>query len=371
MKTKILPLLLTLLGSFAFASDTLEICRGSSGLVGFCKNGEVVIDQQFFDASDFIDGHAAVLKDDKWGIINENGHFIVEPIFDEVYNCTNAPDQILVRTGNKWHFINSYGIQMSKEYEVPFPWYEFELEGTVASFNPDTWFSFQRKGKWGIVDIHDEIKMPFDYEWTRVVRSGKKSGKDVVSIILKQKGKFAWQGINAQAATGFEFDAYLGEYGDQLFFQKGDKVETVNSLSGARNETLDRQYFNLIDAEDSVGLVSASGNIVLPFNNQMVNLGIVPEHAVFGQKGNVGLANLKGDILLEKEYYDVKFIRDNLIAVKNQEMKTAVIKIAGNKTEFITPFKYDYAVLDEDRIRMKMGQRFGVISFTGIETWQN
>ncbi|NNE54544.1 MAG: WG repeat-containing protein, partial [Flavobacteriales bacterium] len=288
------------------AAQELEICVGSDGLTGYCyQNGNVVIEQKFWDGLPFIDGHAAVRVEDKWGIINSSGVWMVEPRYDEVFNCENVFGTILVLEEGKWFFCNEYGIPLSREYEVASPWYEFELDGYHARFTENTWFSVIRKGKWGVVDINDEVKLPFEYEFTRVLKQNVDGQEKPVSVILKKKGKYAWQRLDAKAATAFEFDTFLGQYIDLLFFRSGSSTSIINSVTGERLERGGKNFYTLVNAKDSVGLVNATGDIIVPFRYQTVNLNKVKNHVVFGQFGQLGLSDLRGNKLLDPIYRDI------------------------------------------------------------------
>ncbi len=360
--------------SIQLICQDLEPCRNDNGLYGYCDaNGRTVIPHAYYDALDFIDGHAAVLVEDKWGIINDSGHLLVPPTYDEVINCVNVPDQILVRVDEKWHFVNSYGIQLTNEYEVKAPWFEFELNGQEAHFEESAWFSFIKKGKWGIVDIQDNVKIPFAYEWTRVIHREIAGRTGVVSLILKEKGKYAWQRVDAKAATGFDFDEYLGEYENNLFFKMGNKAVALDAISGARVEGFNRDYFNLIDAEDSVGVVSASGKIIIPFKYEIADIGKVQNYVVFGNRDQLGIADLYGNVLLSPNYTDIKglSIDPPMIAARNSENQVAVFLLEGEKPEKITDFKYNYAVKDGDQIRISIDNKTGYLSTSGVESWNN
>jgi len=353
-------------------AQLLTPCRNDSGLYGYCdKQGKAVIAHQYYDALDFIDGHAAVQQEDKWGIINESGKWMVPPKYDEVYNCTNVPDQILVKTGDLWSLINAYGIQMMHEYEVKWPWYEFELSGNTAEFQQNTWFAVIRKEKWGVVDINDQIKIPFNYQFARVIRKEVAGQKGVVSLILKEKDKYAWQRVDAKAATGFVYDQFMGEYDDFLFFRKGAEYHILNAITGERVRDAGRSYFNLIDDEDSAGLVNTVGRIIVPFKYQTVDVSRVAMHAVFGFYDELGLSDFTGKVLLQPIYKDIREITSNpaLISVKNQEGKIAIAAIEGPSVRFLSEFKYDYALPDKDRIRVKAGTQLGYVSYSGVETW--
>lgn len=372
MKMKQLLVVLALgLCQVSFA-QLLTPCRDDSGLYGYCdKQGKAVIAHQYYDALDFIDGHAAVLQEDKWGIINESGKWMVQPKYDEVYNCTNLPDQILVNVAGNWSLINGYGIQMTHEYQVRFPWYEFELHGTFAEFQPNTWFSVIKKDKWGIIDINDQVKIPFNYQYSRVIRKEVAGQKGVVSIVLKEKDKYAWQRVDAKAATGFVYDQFMGEYADFLFFRKGTEYHILNAITGERVRDAGRSYFNLMDDEDSAGLVNTVGRIIVPFKYEVVDVSRVAMHAAFGFRDQLGLADLTGKVLLEPIYQDIREISASpaLVAVKNQEGKVAIAALEGSTARFLSEFKYDYALPDNGRVRVKMGTKLGYVSYAGQETW--
>jgi len=365
-----------ILCSMVNMAQKLEPCRNDSGLFGFCdtSTGEVVITHQYFDALEFIGGHAAVQIEDKWGIINEEGNILVEPQYDEVYNCVNTIDQILVQSDGKWFFINSFGIQLTRQYEVRAPWHVFELNGKDATFPGGTWFGVSQNEKWGIVDINDEVKIPFDYDWTRVIRREIAGKREVVSFILKKDEKYAWQRADAGAATGFEYDRYLGEYQDFLFFHKNGQPEILNAISGDRVQNTNRNTFNLIDDEDSVGLVDGLGRIIVPFRYDKVDIGSVPGYAVAGNYRTVGLYSISGKQLLADKYEDIKVVKNDttnlVIAVRNKEDKVAVMELKGNTTEPITDFIYDYAVEDDGRIKIKRNDKIGYLTLSGEEQWK-
>ena len=48
------------------------------------SNGNIVISSSFDMAYDFIEGRAAVSIGDKWGLINQNGEFVIPPIYDDL-----------------------------------------------------------------------------------------------------------------------------------------------------------------------------------------------------------------------------------------------------------------------------------------------
>ncbi len=70
--------------------------------------GEVVGGERFDDAKLFTDkGYAAVKKNGKWGFINTDGNFVIEPAYDDARSFSN--DLAAVKIGDKWGFIDPEG----------------------------------------------------------------------------------------------------------------------------------------------------------------------------------------------------------------------------------------------------------------------
>lgn len=80
-----------------FANHTLFL-RKQNGKYGFVdKDGNVVVDYQYDDATDQNDyGFAGVKKDGKWGLIDANGKLVQEPIY-------NLDNYLLVNFIGRWH----------------------------------------------------------------------------------------------------------------------------------------------------------------------------------------------------------------------------------------------------------------------------
>ena len=80
-----------------FANHTLFL-RKQNGKYGFVdKDGNVVVDYQYDDATDQNDyGFAGVKKDGKWGSIDANGKIVQEPIY-------NLDNYLLVNFIGRWH----------------------------------------------------------------------------------------------------------------------------------------------------------------------------------------------------------------------------------------------------------------------------
>ena len=90
-------------------SEMLALSRIILGRVYFVgkkcdSDGEIKIEPKYDNADSFCAGIAPVCKDGKWGYIDVNEKYAIEPIFDEA-RCFNTRGIAAVKTDEKWKFI--------------------------------------------------------------------------------------------------------------------------------------------------------------------------------------------------------------------------------------------------------------------------
>ena len=352
----------------------LEICRGETGMVGFCnQNGEVVIPQIYYDAFDFVGGYAAVLLEGKWSIINETGETVVGPIFNDLVECSHS-DFILARKGDKWQFIYPNGDPVTDEYEVTDAYAEFKFYGAVADFEPDTWFAVSKRDKWGAITMNNEIMVDFKYDWLHIVRREIAGREGVVGMVMKQDDRYGWQRADARAGTGFYFDEYLGENDEYLFFLKGEDVIALNAITGAKASSIEGADFHILKNDTgNQGLIDLkAGKVIVPFEYGIIDLESIENYILFGFGSELGMADYTGAVLLEPSYRDIKLLVDNpmFLSVRNQDNKVAIMRVEGAEVEAITEFKYTFAREEDGSFYVGIGNQHGYVSREGVETWR-
>ena len=86
--------------------------RFGVGLYGYKDaSGKSVIEPQFFAASDFGDGLAAVKRHekDKWGYIDNTGKMVIEPQFYVAEKFSEGLAPVRLKKNGKWGYIDKYG----------------------------------------------------------------------------------------------------------------------------------------------------------------------------------------------------------------------------------------------------------------------
>lgn len=365
---KILTLFLCVQAS-ALAQD-LSPCSNENGLYGFCdQSGSVVIDHKFDDAFGFINGHAPVKDGDKWGIIDQHGTWMVKPVYDEVLNCDNAPELILVRNGKKWSMINAYGIQMTHEYEVELPLHEFEITNSTAHFHEDDWFAVIKNGKWGAVNVNDEVKIRFMFDWLRILKSA--SGSRFA--VLKKDGKFGWSFADDRDFSGFIYDEYLGVEGDFAFFKNDKKPVVLDIKTGKESTEAAHDFYALVNADDKMGLVDSQGNEILPFQYHFVHVLSSNGIVIFGEPGAMGIADLSGQTLLRPAFQVIRPLESGseFLKIQNDQRKMALYKTIDGHLTNITGFVFDSIEFNEGIILVTNNSQEGTLTMDGEVEWIN
>jgi hypothetical protein len=113
------------------------------------KQGEIVIEPKFDQASHFSEGLAAVQVDGKWGFINTSGYIVIEPRFEKLGSFYFYEGLFPYQVSDKYGFIDKTGkIAIEPEFD------EVNLTsfrgGLAAVRVNDKWGYIDRSGKYVI-----------------------------------------------------------------------------------------------------------------------------------------------------------------------------------------------------------------------------
>jgi hypothetical protein len=111
-----------------------------------------VFDMPYDEVNDFYEGRGSVYVNDKWGVIDNKGNWIVVPIFDATSDFSEGKCAVYI--GNKWGYINSDGTWLVRPI--------FDTEG-VGDFHFGR-ASVCREGNWGYIDDKNVFITECKYE---------------------------------------------------------------------------------------------------------------------------------------------------------------------------------------------------------------
>ncbi|MDR1565208.1 MAG: WG repeat-containing protein [Oscillospiraceae bacterium] len=229
-------------------SDGLALICNADDLYGYIDaTGKDVIAPQFYNAGSFVNGIAAVAKNDKWGFINKKGEFIIEPTYANVASSF-AEGFCRVEIDNKWGFIDTTGKLITElKFEVAA---NFKNGAAAVRINDKCGFinqkgeyiaepqyencydfhsglaAVQKGGKWGFINAEGKLVIEPKYGDAGDFYEGYAPVLDGDSMyFIDKEGKRAWGKRYTQAAnfnTGLAIVTVEGKYG--VINTKGEYV---------------------------------------------------------------------------------------------------------------------------------------------------
>lgn len=186
-----------------FSKDSKEYHNGlktfeSNGFFGYIDSyGNVTIPAKFKSAEEFYDGNGgyavASLDGKKYGIIDKNGDFVLEPYYDfiicmdkyifrvSIDDNTGVVDAkkkcSIIKPGqydDVGYFSNNGYIRVEKNGKYGFVDYNGnevikthydEIDDEII-WDTNGFIAVQESGNWGLIDIHDNIVIPIEHKQT-------------------------------------------------------------------------------------------------------------------------------------------------------------------------------------------------------------
>ena len=199
--------------------ECLIAVKSQNGKWGFIDFKEkYVVEPRFDYVYGFSSGLAAVEVNGKWGYINTSGEFVIEPHLKEGGYFRNG--MLSINMGD-----NKYGFR--------------DVSGNIIGPNDDQYSFYKgdsweearawvkRNGKWGQIDIHGNVKIPFIYD---MISS---PGSNIAIIPVKKDGKWGYINLSGKTVIPFIFDhasefckstgiASVGHEGKFMYIHKSD-----------------------------------------------------------------------------------------------------------------------------------------------------
>lgn len=102
-------------------------------------------------------GLLTVMKDGKWGYVDESGKVAIDFQFEKASSFKQT-DRAIVSVGEDYHLIDRTGKKLVKLPGAPWD----EINGMLLDIGP--YIPVAKKGKWGCSDLKGKLVIPFEYE---------------------------------------------------------------------------------------------------------------------------------------------------------------------------------------------------------------
>lgn len=256
---------------------------------------------EFDSANVFKEGVAAVKKNDKWGYIDNDGNFIIDPIYDECEDFENG--FAIVRLNGRWGAIDKDGNWVVE------PKYQ-----SMGSFSEGRFAAKFDNGLWGFVDSEGDVVVEPKYQLVRSFDEGCFAAKFdnglwglvdsynnvVIEPTFEKLGWFSCGVALFETGDGFGFINKNGEVvaGPMPGFAFGMKDDFAQFHQNGRK-----------------GLIHKSGKVLLPAQYDQIDEFYCGIACVWGN-GLVGYINKAGEWITKIEYESASRFCEGLCCIR-------------------------------------------------------
>ncbi len=317
----------------------------------------------------------------KWGLINQNGQVVIDPVYDAIGEFIHFGSAIMQRNG-KVGLLNHLGA------EIINPQYEDlkVLDSTLVAVFAN--------GSWKVVNTNEEIVLEAGYEQIKILDKG--------YIAFKKNGSWGIARADGIKICNPEFSEMKRLYKDYFIVRK---METIGLIDGNGTFLLDPEYQEVkVEKEkyfffrkaDKWGALTFNGQtLFLPqfqsysfISNELIKLRkdklfalfsisqkkfinsswydnyypLLDKYVLCKKNRLLGLIDLSGEEILPVLYDEILSLGKNHFRVQ-QNGKWGVVKIDNAlilplEYDYISPFKHGLALL-------KKGEKFGALNARG------
>lgn len=354
---------------FQFGNETSAICVKQNGKYGLLNTkGEFVLPCEYDSigirlVSETVDA-LCVKKDGKFGLINSNGELLIPYDYDSEIGLINdaySKSLALVSKGGKYGVLNLRTLSEIIPCQYEYSWGQRDFE---IAFAGEDLLWLKKNGKYALINGHgnpltgylySEVFNNVKYEICPVCKNGEwgfvdKTGKELPNSFHRD-GIYYASGKAAFYRSGFNW-IYFDTNGNEL--SESDLLEnekTVYDVVGTKyaNYSFDGTKYGTYGREDKFyggfaivhwfderinkafyGLIDEQGNEVIrpssdgQLENYLLTAGYVyksynNEYSQYGEEDNIGILDVKGNVIIPCENENIEYLGNGLFVVKKSQ----------------------------------------------------
>lgn len=235
-----------------FQDGTAVVKKDRYGLID-CEGNEL-LSCEFDSIYSLKKNYRIIVKNNRFGAVNIDGKIIKQCVYTEAYN--SGCKYLAMKMNDKWGFIDEKGNDIT----------QYKYEG-IRTYN-DTTFLAKYDGLWGLCDYNHNILIPFEYDEIRY----KWNEKCPVTIVRKGEFYGLYNSYN-QKVLECEYEEFLPDSSGYVSIKKNSLMGLIEEETGKIMIPFIYKYLRdysegLIAAENQnrkYGYLDVNGNIILPF----------------------------------------------------------------------------------------------------------
>lgn len=302
------------------------------------------------------ESYFVVFKDNKWGVINSVGNYVIDPSYAEMIIVPNKKSGVFIVTYDidydsgtyKTKVLNEKNQEIFKEYEKIEAITNQDKNGNLLY--EENVLKVQKNERFGLINLNGKEVLKPEYEEIVAVlgiENSFKIKKDGKYGIVDNEGKIV---VDAKYA---DIDV-LGKDNKSGFIVKDDSGKSgiidysENKVLEIKYDSIEKIYKNdlyVVVSEGKQKLVNRNGEDVLTTGfDSIKEILLSQENAVIFEKSNkYGIMNLSGEVIIESKYDLLKQSKMGIFIAKLGE-KYGIINI---QKEEKLPFEYSSIIYND------------------------
>lgn len=298
----------------------------------------------------------AAYKDNKWGVIDENGDTVIEPSYEEMIIIPDNKTDIFLCTYDVNFDTGEYSTKAlnSENQEIFTDYTKIEAISNYDT-NNNLWYEnnvlkVQKDGKWGTINFEGDTVLNTEYDSIEVIPGVENA------LLLEKDGKYGVADREGRIIldTNYAEITNLGKTNRDGYIVKDD-TGLYGIVDSSKKVILQNQYQEIekvygndlyvVTQDGSQKVINSNGEDVLTQGFEQISaiLKTKDQGVIYISNGQYGIMNLAGEVLIEAQYDNLVEAKANtFIATKGETQ--GIVDIDNNEK---VPFNYQSITYNE------------------------
>ena len=285
----------------------------------------------------------AAYKDNKWGVINQEGEYVIDPSYQEMIIIPNNKQGVFICNYDVNYTTEEYKTKvLNAENKEIFTEYDKVEALQNKDENNNLWYEeevlkVEKDGKYGLIDFTGKEVISIEYDEISVIdgiENSFKVKKDDKYGIVDSDGKVVVEPqyadidiLGKDNKSGFIFKNDSGKYGIIDY--------SNNIVLEANYDGIEKVYGNdmyVVTVSGKQRLVNKAGEDVLTtgFDSIKQILSNQTNSVIYVKSSKYGVMNTSGEVLVNASYDDLKEAKSGILIAK-QNGKYGIINISNEQ----------------------------------------
>ena len=295
-------------------------------------------------------------KDNKWGVIDENGETVITPSYEEMIVIPNNKTDVFLCTFDVNYDTGEYSTKAlnSKNEEIFTDYSKIEAIPNNDE-NNNLWYEdnvlkVQKDGKWGTIDSSGKQLLNIEYDSIEAIKGIKNA------LLIQKDGKYGVADNQGSIIVDVAYTEItnLGDDNRAGYIVKDD-TGLYGIVDASKNVILQNQYQEIekvygndmyvVSQDGTQKVVNSNGEDVLTQGFEQISaiLKTKEQGVIYVSNGKYGVMTFTGEIKIEAQYDNLEEAKANIF-IATRDGKQGIVDIDNNEQ---VPFNYTSITYNE------------------------